>query len=269
MELTDGFSRRRILRSLAATGAAATLPAATGGATGARPAGEEPDVEAGEDAVRIEHDGMTVEVRLDPFGVRFAGVDGEGPTGFGYGDPPPAAAPPAEEEPGSAAETAAESVEGTASDRYGTLGFAVGAAEAENTPMEAWAVPAEADLQWVHATRVTDREGATFEMATEAPGLTATMVVDGVDGGLRVRAEPSAADAVRKSGWSFLRGESPDERFLGFGERSDGVDGTGNVVENWTEEGPYSSGAFKPATDPLVGERWQGGPVGGSNYPIP
>ena len=269
MEATDGLTRRRILRSLAATGAAAGLPAAAGGASGARPAGKEPAVKAGENAVRIEHDGMTVEVRLDPFGVRFAGVDGEGPTGFGYGDPPPAAAPPTEDEPGAAAKTVAESAEGVASDRYGTLGFAVGAAEAENTPMEAWAVPVEADLQWVHATRVTDREGATFEVATEAPGLTATVTVDGVEGGLRIRAEPSAADVVRKSGWSFLRGESPNERFLGFGERSDGVDQTGNVVENWTEEGPYSSGAFKPATDPLVGERWQGGPVGGSNYPIP
>ena len=117
---TDGLTRRRILRSLAATGAAAGLPAAAGGATGGRPAGEEPDVEAGEDAVRIEHDGMTVEVRLDPFGVRFAGVDGEGPMGFGYGDPPPAAEPPTEDEPGAAAETVAESAEGTASDRYGT-----------------------------------------------------------------------------------------------------------------------------------------------------
>ncbi|WP_254838404.1 TIM-barrel domain-containing protein [Natronomonas marina] len=276
MEPTDGLSRRRVLRSLAATGVAAGLPTVASGATGPRPAGEDPTVETDDDAVRIEHDGMTAEVRLDPFGVRFSGVDGEGPTGFGYGDASPVAAPPTGDAPVEAAETVAAAAEGAASDRYGTLGFAVSVAEAENTPLEAWAVTVEADIQWVHATRVTDREGATFEVATEVPGLSATVTVDGVDGGLRVRAEPSAPAAVRKSGWSFLRptgdGANDDrtgERFLGFGERSDGVDQTGSVVENWTEEGPYSTGALKPATDPLVGERFQGGPVGGTNYPVP
>ena len=272
--MEEYVSRRRLLRLAAAGGAAAGLPATAGGATGGsgpageRPAGEDPAVEADDGVVRVEHDGMALEVQLDPFGVRFDGVDGEGPTGFGRADLPPAAAPPAGDEPPvAAAETVAGAAEGAASDRYGTLGFAVGAAEAENTPLEAWAVTVEGEVRWVHATRVAARDGATFEVATEAPGLTATVAVDGVDGGLRLRAEPSVPEAVRKSGWSFARADG--ERFLGFGERSDGVDQTGNVVENWAEEGPYSSGMFKPATDPLFGERWQGGPVGGSNYPVP
>ena len=61
------------------------------------------------------------------------------------------------------------------------------------------------------------------------------------------------------------------QRFLGFGERSDAVDQTGRVVEQWNEEGPFSAGVARPVTDPVLGEDWQGPPPVGpsSNFTMP
>jgi hypothetical protein len=73
---------------------------------------------------------------------------------------------------------------------------------------------------------------------------------------------------VSALGWSFAK--AADERFVGFGERSDAVDQTGKFVENWAEEGPFSAGFARPLTEPLIGETWQGPyPVPGTNFPMP
>lgn len=61
-----------------------------------------------------------------------------------------------------------------------------------------------------------------------------------------------------------------NERFLGFGERSDGADQTGRIVENWCEEGPFSPGALERITALVFGDRWQGPwPLPGTNFPMP
>ena len=76
------------------------------------------------------------------------------------------------------------------------------------------------------------------------------------------------AAGVTATGWSFA---SPSgERFLGLGERSDGADQTGHLVESWNEEGPFSAGALRPYTEPVLGDRWQGPPpIPGTNFSLP
>ena len=252
----SSLPRRGFLRGAAATGLAL---GATG--RGAATAGDTDALnitETGE-GYRIENGTFAVTVRTDPFGVTFGGSDSAGPTGLGYetsGAVPKAVDP---------------------HDRYGTLGFAVGARQQFNTPMEAWGIEGDVELRWVHATRVTDREETTFTVETADPTRTFSVTFYARGDAIGVDASLSDETGVVKTGWSFARpkdvGARDDrtgERFLGFGERSDGVDQTGSVVENWAEEGPYSAGMLKPVTDPTLGERWQGPePVPGTNYPIP
>lgn len=59
------------------------------------------------------------------------------------------------------------------------------------------------------------------------------------DGGLRVELEMAGAIAL---GARFAR--APDERFWGFGVRSDEVERARGVVENWAGEGPYQLGEY-------------------------
>jgi hypothetical protein len=96
---------------------------------------------------------------------------------------------------------------------------------------------------WQHATRVLGAERTkrryTATLATTDPARTMTVslttdlegVIDleaGLDGG--------SADAI---GIGFrARG---GERYLGFGERSNTVDQSGNVVENYVSDGPYQA----------------------------
>jgi len=99
---------------------------------------------------------------------------------------------------------------------------------------------------WFHATRATTvrKEGdtVTATVATDDPAGRTFKVRLGPDGEGILRLEaavggPSGADAV---GIGFDAG--PGERYLGFGERSNAVDQSGNEVENYVAEGPYQPG---------------------------
>lgn len=262
------FSRRDVLR---ATGgfAGATIFAGTGSADALT-------ITQLESKTRIESGALTVVIQHDPFGVAFEQPDAGAPTGLGLGgDPHPATGAPPDDIPGRGADRRGkgpldDDPKPDGVDQYGTVGFAIGDREMVEAPYPQYGTPIDGDLAWIHATSVESHDGATFELATTDPTRTVTLSVTGDGAGrLRLQADLSDDTGVVKTGWSFQRAD--DERFLGFGERSDGVDQTGKLVENWCEQGPFSSGAASPAADPTLGERYQGPPPNGegTNFPMP
>lgn len=192
----------------------------------------------------IRSGSLVARVRLSPFGISFA-QDG----GLGFTDLPPVA-------PGSP---------------YGTLAFSVGPRAAFQTPSLAYGVHAEGPGPWFRATHALSLEGpGQFLVFTDDPLGRAfwLSVRPASDGVIAVEATPTDSAGISATAWSFARG--PGERFLGYGERSDGADQTGRMVDIWNEEGPWSAGALKPATDPALGDRWQGPPpFDGTNYAMP
>ncbi len=118
----------------------------------------------------------------------------------------------------------------------GTLGFATGAG-------------------WAHAMRATDmhRDGNTLALTlVTASGPIAVRIAPAGDGAIRLTATPPAA--ARTTGMGFA---SPaDERFFGFGERSDAVERRGHPVESYVSDGPYrpeDRQYAKPVTPPWAG----------------
>lgn len=199
------------------------------------------------DAVVVESGPLEAVVRLDPFRLSFR-QDGEEiladvPTRIDPTDP---------------------------SGRHGPLGFAVDARSGVQTPAMGYGLFAEVPIRWFHATRVLREERGRWIVATDDPlGRTFSLAIEPVANGvIRVDAVLSDFIGVTATGGSFTR--SSGGRFLGFGERSDGADQTGKVVETWAEEGPWSAGSLRPVTEPLLGERWQGPPpFSGTNFPMP
>jgi len=117
-------------------------------------------------------------------------------------------------------------------------------------------VPPERDSAWVHATAVESSQanGDTYTatIATSDPArkleLSATAQADGV---IEVAVKPASADGVQALGVGFVAEQ--EERFVGFGERSNAVDQSGarepkfpqpdfdykGAVENYVSDGPY------------------------------
>ena len=99
---------------------------------------------------------------------------------------------------------------------------------------------------WFHATRAVrvTRAGGGVEATLETndpAGRTIDLRIepDG-EGILRLDARVAGPGGVEATGIGF---DAPDaERYLGFGERSNAVDQTGNEVENYVAEGPYQPG---------------------------
>ena len=96
---------------------------------------------------------------------------------------------------------------------------------------------------WFHATRVLQQrqDGETYSatLATTDPlrRLRVRIAPDGA-GVIAVSAELVGSTAgLEAMGGGFEA--APGERYLGFGERSNAVDQTGGVVENFVAEGPY------------------------------
>jgi alpha-glucosidase len=156
------------------------------------------------------------------------------------------------------------------SNRFGTLGFALDLRVQAQTPLAAYGAFVDVPIRWFHATRATAQQDGSYRVETDDPlGRYFTLRLESVgDGAIAVEATLSDMTAVSALGISFAR--DADERFLGFGERSNGVDQTGRFVEVWAEEGPFSAGVLRPATEPLIGETWQGpSPIPGTNFPMP
>lgn len=156
------------------------------------------------------------------------------------------------------------------SDRFGSLSFAVDLRLQAQLPLIGYGAFVNLPVRWFHATRATRTGDNTYQVETNDPmGRSFTLTLEPqADGVIAVEAVLSDMTAVSALGISFKRDD--DEHFLGFGERSNGVDHTGRFVENWAEEGPFSAGFLRPATEPLLGETWQGPyPISGTNFPMP
>jgi alpha-glucosidase (family GH31 glycosyl hydrolase) len=151
----------------------------------------------------------------------------------------------------------------------GALAFAVGPAVRAQTPEASYGVFAEAK-QWIPATSATSIGKNHLRVRTLDPTRTFDVTLRSTASGV-IELDARLSNPVGVAGTSAAFQRDPKERFLGFGERSDNVDQDGKVVEGWNEEGPFSAGAARPATDPVMGESWQGPPPFGpaSNYTMP
>jgi len=140
---------------------------------------------------------------------------------------------------------------------------------------------AEAETVWFHATRVRgwgmDGDALVLDLATNDPlghRIEARLepFADGVIG-VSSRIAPGSGlvagleQRASLSGAAF--GRAGGERFLGFGERSNAVDQTGNEVFSWAEEGPFSSGEGEDLMRPLIPDfTFPTGPTA-TNFPVP
>ena len=101
------------------------------------------------------------------------------------------------------------------------------------------------DDGWFRATRVLSGSGSTdsytAELETTDPaGRTIAVILDTSQGGvisLAAEVKGPALGEVTATGISFAA--KGNERYLGFGERSNAVDQRGNVVENYVSDGPW------------------------------
>jgi alpha-glucosidase (family GH31 glycosyl hydrolase) len=100
-------------------------------------------------------------------------------------------------------------------------------------------------LGWQHATRVvrSEKRKGTFAatLSTTDPGRTMSIALGTeLDGVIDLQAEvvgPGVPVEAVGIGFDARAGE----RYLGFGERSNAVDQSGNVVENYVSDGPYQA----------------------------
>ncbi len=128
-------------------------------------------------------------------------------------------------------------------------------------------------LGWQHATRVlsSERDQGRFiaTLATTDPARTISIALGSdAEGVIDLEAEvvgPGAAVDAIGIGFEARKGEG----YLGFGERSNVADQTGNVVENYVSDGPYQQNEY-PAINlftPTWGIR-EGHPES-TYYPVP
>ena len=163
--------------------------------------------------------------------------------------------------------------------RYGPLGYSFDLrVPVVNNAFLGYYVAAEAETLWFHGTRVVgshhDGTDLVLDVATNDPlgHRLAVRLSPTREGAITVdsRLAPGSGPLVGQasvSGAAF--GAEQGERFLGFGERSNAADQTGNEVFNWAEEGPFSSGDGEELMRPLVPDfTFPTGPTA-SNFPIP
>ena len=134
------------------------------------------------------------------------------------------------------------------------------------------ATPPLRDSGWVHAVAVESSgyEGESYvaTLATSDPDrklqLVATAEGDGV---IKITVKPTAADGVQALGIAFVADE--EERFVGFGERSNAVNQAGWALEHYVADGPYYDlGEYfiMRAVLPPWGTRWR---RDSTYFPIP
>ncbi|MGH2953588.1 MAG: TIM-barrel domain-containing protein [Solirubrobacterales bacterium] len=210
------------------------------------------------DPLRIDSGPISALVAPEPFSLRFVdGTDGDVLRTVGGGAPTPT-------DPRA---------------RYGPLGYSFDLRiPVVNNAFLGYYLAAEVETVWFHATRVVSsrREGNALVViaATNDPlgHRLEVRLAAARRGAITVesRIEPGSgplAGAATLAGGAFEA--SPGERFLGFGERSNAADQTGNEVFSWAEEGPFSSGAGEDLLRPLIPEfTFPTGPTA-TNFPIP
>ncbi len=130
--------------------------------------------------------------------------------------------------------------------------------------------PPHRDVGWVRATELmsSEMEGDTWlgELATTDPAWTfqvrATAEADGIIS-ISIRASGGSVQASSVAFSAF-----PEERFVGFGERGNAVNQSGNILENYVAEGPYQDSEYTLINIfvPPWGVRWRSDT---SYFPIP
>jgi sulfoquinovosidase len=167
--------------------------------------------------------------------------------------------------------------------RYGPLGYSFDLRiPIVNNAFLGYYVAAEVETVWFHATRVLGSRSEGGDLVLDAA------TNDPLGHQLEVRLSPTRDGAVTvssriKPGSGLLPGVLDDlasvsgagfaregaERYLGFGERSNAADQTGNRVFSWAEEGPFSSGEADDILRPLIPDfTFPTGPTA-TNFPIP
>lgn len=130
------------------------------------------------------------------------------------------------------------------------------------------------DDGWIRATEVesSSTEGATYTATLATTDSTRRLIVEAgpdpeVEGAIRVRIRPSEADGVQVLGVGFVA--ESEERFVGFGERSNTVDQSGWDLEHYVGDGPYYDGdeyMLMRQVLPPAGTRWR---ADSTYFPIP
>lgn len=125
---------------------------------------------------------------------------------------------------------------------------------------------------WKHATRVrkTWRKGRTrmLRLATTSRARDLRVAVRPAShGSVRLIATIiGSVKGVEALGMSFRAPRG--QRYVGFGERSNGVDQRGNVIENWVGEGPYQEGDYPIVENAVPAWGMRGRPED-SYFPMP
>jgi alpha-glucosidase (family GH31 glycosyl hydrolase) len=160
--------------------------------------------------------------------------------------------------------------------RYGPLGFSFDLRQPiVSNAYFGYYEAAEAETVWFHATRVLAARPSAgrleLDLATSDPlGHRIVLSIESLpQGGVRLesRLDGPLAERASLSGAAFEHADG--ERYLGFGERSNAADQTGNRVFSWAEEGPFSTGNYEDELNiVLPGYVFPNGPTT-TNFPIP
>jgi alpha-glucosidase (family GH31 glycosyl hydrolase) len=161
--------------------------------------------------------------------------------------------------------------------RYGPLGFSFDLRQPiVSNAYFGYYIAAEGETAWFHATRVLESRRPSdgrleLDLATSDPlGHRLLLTIEALpEGGARLdsRVDGPLAARASLSGAAFEHADG--ERYLGFGERSNAADQTGNRVISWAEEGPFSAGNYEDELGVILpGFVFPTGPTT-TNFPIP
>ena len=123
--------------------------------------------------------------------------------------------------------------------------------------------PPARDTGWAHAVAVESSryEGESYvaTIATSLPDRKLELVASpSGDGVIEITVRPQSAEGVQALGIGFLAAQ--EERFVGFGERSNAVNQAGWALEHYVADGPYYDEAeytIMGAVLPDWGTRWR------------
>jgi sulfoquinovosidase len=243
--------RRSTARRSAAALVLALATAAAGSAT-ATAAGE-PEL------LRVDAGATSVEVELQPFGLRFRTADGtEALTSVDEHPTSPSVRPPVPERaPGG-------SVDLGPPPTYAPITFVVGEQAVTQYPAGFWTadvltgVTAGVEHALTDVLEHAERDGGLdLTVATTDPGRTALVRVEpDAHGTVAVRVRFDDPEGVAVTGAAFT--STADEAFHGFGGRRNTTDQRGEVFYNWLEEFHQRPDEFEPVMAlPPLDDRYQ------------
>jgi alpha-glucosidase (family GH31 glycosyl hydrolase) len=164
--------------------------------------------------------------------------------------------------------------------KYGALGYSFDLRmPVVNNAYFGYEIQAEGQTVWFQATRLRSARSAgagslVLDVATDDPlGHRLEVTLRRTATGAITTESRIAPGSGPLAGRASLSGASfqaaRNERYLGFGSRSNAVDQTGNRVFSWAEEGPFGGGEYDDEVRTLVPDfTFPTGPTT-TNFPIP